>query len=89
MNLLKVFRKRDEEAKRIAYRLEGWMIARGFSFSSEGAAFAEKGAVCIAYSYYSDAITIGTSAGIYEDGQLSLLQIRQDCIILNGKKFFL
>ncbi len=89
MSLLRTHRKRNDEEKRIAYRLEGWMIAKGFCFSSEGESFAEKGAVSIAYSFYSDEITIGTSIGIYEDGKLSQLKICQDCLVLNGKKFFL
>lgn len=87
IGLFRIFRKKERQAEISARRLEGWMIAKGFSFSPEGAPFAEKGSVCIAYSIYSDSITIGTSAGIYEDGLLSMIELRRNCIIVNGKKF--
>ncbi len=83
------FKREKDEAMRNAMRLEGWLIAKGFAFDTEGNTYAERGSVSIAYSFYSDTMTIGTSAGIYEDGRLSLLGICQDCLVLNGKKFFL
>ena len=90
MSFLNCINNRNNNMAKIAgYRLEGWLISKGFEREKGFENVWKLSAVTISYRASDDKVCIKTSIGTEEIGRLSELKLMQFWLELNGKHFYI
>lgn len=90
MSFLNCINNNKKNMARIAgYRLEGWLIAKGFEQEAQFENMWSLAALTISYRVSDDKICIRTSIGNEEIGKLTDLKLMPFWLELNNKHFFI